>query len=251
MNSTLYPQPRLSVVVPAHNSGEALGHTVEILTAALADAPGAEVILVENGSCDGTWAKAQRLAAGSWPVPVVACQAPVGLGRAYAEGIRRATGDLVLLTADDLPFGMSDVASWRAAGCPEGLVIGSKAHPESVVPRALLRRVMTFVFTWLRRIVLNLQVGDTQGTVFVPTAWAQRAVPRLTEPGYLFSTELLYAAHLQGQAITEVPITLRERQDDGGTRIRVADVWAMAAGLLRLRRRARELGTLPEAPPGA
>lgn len=233
--------PSLSIVVPAHNSGAALEASVEILTAALTDAPGAEVILVENGSRDGTWERAQALAARPWAIPVVACQSPVGLGRAYAEGIRRATGDVVLLTADDLPFGMTDVSAWRAAGCPTGVVVGSKAHPDSRVPRAFLRRLMTFVFTWLRRIVLRLDVGDTQGTVFVPADWARAVLPVLAEGGYLFSTELLYAGHLQGLPITEVPIVLRDRDDDGGTRIRVADVLEMAVGLIRLRRRAGSL----------
>ncbi|QQS02427.1 MAG: glycosyltransferase family 2 protein [Austwickia sp.] len=235
-------RPALSVVVPAHNSGPVLEHSVQTLTCALADLPGAEVILVENGSRDGTWRLAQDLAARAWLVPVQAVQSAVGLGNAYAEGVRRATGDLVLLTADDLPFGMTDVAGWEAAGCPAGIVIGSKAHRDSVVPRAVLRRVMTFVFTWLRRIVLRLDVGDTQGTVFVPAGWAREVLPRLVEGGYLFSTELLYAAHLQGLPITEVPITLRERDDDGGTRIKVSDVLEMALGLLRLRRRAGQLG---------
>jgi len=235
--------PRLSVVVPAHNSGVALPAQRRDLATALAESPGAEVILVENGSRDGTWDRAQALAARSdWPVPVIACQSPVGLGEAYAEGIRRARGDVVLLTADDLPFGMTDVAAYRAAGCPTGLVIGSKAHPDSVVPRSALRRLMTFVFTWLRRIVLRMSVGDTQGTVFVPTAWAREVLPRLREGGYLFSTELLYAGHCQGLAITEVPITLRQHADAGGTRIRVADIGEMAAGLVRLRRRAVVLG---------
>lgn len=233
--------PRLSVVLPAHNSGAVLDHSVQVLTDALADAPGAEVIVVENGSRDGTWERAQALAAAAWPIPVVACQSAVGLGRAYAEGIRRATGEVVLLTADDLPFGMSDVSAWRAAGCPAGLVIGSKAHRDSVVPRSVVRRLMTFVFTWLRRIVLDLPVGDTQGTVFAPADWARGALSGLAEGGYLFSTELLYAGHLQGQPITEVPITLRERDDDGGTRIRISDVVEMAVGLVRLRRRAAVL----------
>ncbi|GAB78459.1 Glycosyltransferase involved in cell wall bisynthesis [Austwickia chelonae] len=232
--------PALSVIVPAHNAGPVLETTVEQLTAALADIPGSEVIIIENGSTDGTWALAQELGAREWPTPVVVCQSAVGLGEAYREGIRRATGERLLLTADDLPFGMSDVEAWRLAGCPGGLVVGSKAHPGSTVPRAFVRRLMTLVFTTLRRGTLALHVGDTQGTVFVPTAWAREVLPRLREGGYLFSTELLYAAHLQGHPITEVPIVLRERDDDGGTRIKVSDILEMAFGLVKLRRRRGE-----------
>lgn len=232
--------PRLSVVVPAHNSGPGLTDTVEKLTAALADWPDAEVIVIENGSTDGTWERAQELGAREWPIPVTVCRSETGLGRAYGEGIRRAKGDVLLLTADDLPFDMTDVDAWKAAGYPKGLVVGSKAHPGSTVPRALVRRVMTFVFTGLRRGVLQLNVGDTQGTVFVPAEWGRSILPSLKEPGYLFSTELLYAGHLQGLAISEVPIRLRPREEDGGTRIKVSDILQMASGLVRLRRRSGE-----------
>ena len=103
--------PVLSIIVPAHNSGTRLEGTVDLLRRELGDA-GIEVIIVENGSTDDTWEVAQRLAATSGPFPVLACQSDVGLGAAYREGIRRASGQTLLLTADDLPFGLTDIDAW-------------------------------------------------------------------------------------------------------------------------------------------
>ena len=220
--------PVLSIIVPAHNSGTRLEGTVDLLRRELGDA-GIEVIIVENGSTDDTWEVAQRLAATSGPFPVLACQSDVGLGAAYREGIRRTSGQTLLLTADDLPFGLTDIDAWRRVDAT-ALVVGSKAHRESRVPRSLLRSV-----------VLGMTVADCQGTIFAPRDWLAARLPDLREDGYLASTEIVYLAQQQGKPVIEVPVTLAPRHDDGKTRIRLGDIRDMAFGLLRLRARRREL----------
>ena len=220
--------PVLSIIVPAHNSGTRLEGTVDLLRRELGDA-GIEVIIVENGSTDDTWEVAQRLAAASGPFPVLACRSDVGLGAAYREGIRRASGQTLLLTADDLPFGLTDIDAWRRVDAT-ALVVGSKAHRESRVPRSLLR--------W---VVLGMTVADCQGTIFAPRDWLAARLPDLREDGYLASTEIVYLAQQQGKPVIEVPVTLAPRHDDGKTRIRLGDIRDMAFGLLRLRTRRREL----------
>ena len=231
--------PVLSIVVPAHNSGTRLEGTVDLLRRELGDA-GIEVIIVENGSTDDTWEVAQRLAATSGPFPVLACQSDVGLGAAYREGIRRTSGQTLLLTADDLPFGLTDIDAWRRVDAT-ALVVGSKAHRESRVPRSLLRSVMSGGYRVLRWVVLGMTVADCQGTIFAPRDWLAARLPDLREDGYLASTEIVYLAQQQGKPVIEVPVTLAPRHDDGKTRIRLGDIRDMAFGLLRLRARRREL----------
>ena len=217
--------PVLSIIVPAHNSGTRLEGTVDLLRRELGDA-GIEVIIVENGSTDDTWE--------------VACQSDVGLGAAYREGIRRASGQTLLLTADDLPFGLTDIDAWRRVDAT-ALVVGSKAHRESRVPRSLLRSVMSGGYRVLRWVVLGMTVADCQGTIFAPRDWLAARLPDLREDGYLASTEIVYLAQQQGKPVIEVPVTLAPRHDDGKTRIRLGDIRDMAFGLLRLRARRREL----------
>ncbi|MEP7160845.1 MAG: glycosyltransferase [Dermatophilaceae bacterium] len=238
--------PQVSAIVPARDSESQLADTVARLARALARAgdsrgggvgEGGEILVVENGSSDGTWALARELADDDADVPVRALRSAVGLGRAYAAGLRHARCEVALLTADDLPFGLTDLQAWRLAGRPAGLVVGSKAHPGSDVPRPVVRRALTAGFGWLGRRILDLDVGDTQGTVFVPTAWAQRVLPQIHSGGYLFPTELLFVAQSFGVPITEVPVTLDAAHAEHPTRIRARDVTEMATGLVGLRRR--------------
>ena len=228
--------PGLSIVVPAHNSGPRLRETLQQLVREL-DRDDVEVIIVENGSSDDTWEIAEELAPGSWGFPVRIFRSEVGLGAAYLKGASEARGEVVLLTADDLPFGVSDIRSWESVGDPSALVIGSKAHPGSVVPRSKLRAVMSWGYRFLRRVILGMTVGDCQGTLFVNRTWLQRHIPLLREHGYLASTEIVHLAQVDRRRVVEVPVVLQAGHERGGTRIRIADVWDMAVGLVRLRRR--------------
>ena len=154
--------PGLSIVVPAHNSGPRLRETLQQLVREL-DRDDVEVIIVENGSSDDTWEIAEELAPGSWGFPVRIFRSEVGLGAAYLKGASEARGEVVLLTADDLPFGVTDIRSWESVGDPSALVIGSKAHPGSVVPRSKLRAVMSWGYRFLRRVILGMTGGGLPG----------------------------------------------------------------------------------------
>ena len=209
---------------------------------------GGEILIVENASVDDTWEVASRLADADATVPIRVLRSAPGLGCAYREGLRAARGDVALLTADDLPFGVSDLDSWRLAGRPPGVVVGSKAHPGSQVPRPWVRRTLTVAFAQMRRGLLDLHVGDTQGTLIVPTGWAREVLPILVEGGYLFPTELIYVATAQGIPITEIPVRLDERHAESPTRLRARDIAQMTAGLLAMRR--RPVATGPSCPRG-
>lgn len=225
--------PLLSVVVPAHNCEAHLAGSLSLL-AQHPRAADLEVVIVENASSDDSWQVAQRLARDVVVPPVRAVQSPKGLGNAYREGIGQARGQYVLLTADDLPFGCSDLDQWLAMPRTT-LVLGSKAHPRSVVHRAWQRGLMSGAFRLLRLVVLGMTVRDCQGTVIAEAGWLRSVLPLLEEPGYLFSTELVHVARRQGIRAVEVPVVLRPA--GSGTRIRVHDVVEMVLGLVALRRR--------------
>ena len=96
---------------------------------------------------------------------------------------------------------------------------------------------MSWGYRFLRRVILGMTVGDCQGTLFVNRIWLQHHIPLLREHGYLASTEIVHLAQVDRRRVVEVPVVLQAGHERGGTRIRVADVWDMAVGLVRLRRR--------------
>lgn len=237
--------PRFSYVLPVHNQEAALRGTVERLTARLREFPGSEVLLVENGSSDASPEVCAQLArshaAGS--VPVRTARSPRGMGHALRAGIDLAMGDVLVLTAADLPFGFTDLEAYLGEQPRPRLAIGSKAHPASRTRIPLLRRVMSEVFRLLRRGVLGLRVGDSQGTILVDASLARALAPHLRCGDFLISTEIVAWGVHRGVVPVELPVTYTAL--GGSTVSPWRDSLRMAAGLFTLRRRLHDAERVP------
>ncbi|MFE4470802.1 glycosyltransferase family 2 protein [Leifsonia sp. NPDC056824] len=240
----------LSIVIPIHNSSMVLARTIERWLDYLTHGH-AEIILVENGSTDLTWALAQELARDSAHVTFQLAQSEKGMGNALRRGIELSRGDLVLLTADDLPFDFTDVEGARELDPRPPIVIGSKAHPGSRINRQAHRHLYTFGYRVFRRALLGSRVGDSQGTIIADGEWLRRYAPFLDEPGFLFTTQLIFAAELQGLPIAEVPVVLSVDHAPKPSTVRFSDAWDMGIGLLRLRRTRRAMNRQLEPGPEA
>jgi glycosyltransferase involved in cell wall biosynthesis len=228
---------RVSVVIGAHNEERILSGTVRAVVARLERHPGSEIIVVENGSTDGTLAIAQELAArcATPDVAVVITRSGKGLGRALRAGIALARGDVLLLTAADLPFGFTDLDAALALRPRPPLVLGSKAHPASTVEAKFGRRLMSSSARVLRRALLAVNVGDSQGSVFIDRELAERLLPDLVSDGYLMTTELVTRATYAGYSPVEVPIRYTNPRADSKVRP-VRDSVAGVRAMLELRR---------------
>lgn len=233
-----YPagQPSLGVVIPLHNSEGVVTRTVEAWMEFLPQEAG-QVYLVENGSSDATWERCCQLQDRFGQHRVVLLRSEKGMGNALDAGILATTEDYVLLSADDLPFGFTDVAAAIEDGWSAPVLIGSKAHPNSEIGRSRKRELISSGFKLARQVVLFSRVGDSQGTYLIQGDWARQTAPRLQETGFLFTTELVYAAELQKTSIVEIPVRLAEHHGEKRTSISKRDVIDMGLGLLRIRSR--------------
>jgi len=208
----------LLYVLPVHNEEAVLAESVTRLRVVLGEHPGAAILLVENGSLDGSAALARRLSEIDHPVRVHAYSLPVaGIGHAYDRGIREALGLVgpsrnhwLVLTAADLPFGWSDleqaIPHLDADAGP--LLIGSKAHPRSVVRVSRQRVLATWLYRRLRRTVAGMRTGDSQGSIFLRLDVAARLVERVIARGFFYSTELVFHAERLRHPIIELPVTV-------------------------------------------
>lgn len=241
--------PELSVVIPMHNSALVVQQTVASWVSRLQSGV-TELILVENGSRDETWDLAQRVAIDNDHVRFTLLQSAKGMGNALRAGIAASTGKRILLSADDLPFGFDDLDEAAKFTVMPPVVIGSKAHPGSVVERGIARDIFTFGYRWLRFMILGSRVGDTQGTILADGDWLRSVGPSLSEGGFLFTTQLVVFAEARGLQIVEVPVTLVSSTTLKPSTVRLSDVVEMGNGLLRLRRsvRAHRNADAPGAP---
>jgi hypothetical protein len=226
----------LSIVVPACNAVGSLDTTLQRLLT-MPGGPPHEIVVVENGSDDGTWELLERVQK-SWESPcrLVALRSERGIGAAYRAGVAATTGDRVLLTADDLPFGTSDVEAVLACRSLPRFAIGSKAHPRSRVPRSFARRAATEVFRVARRVVLGLRIGDTQGTFVIEGELARRLVAATSVAGFGMTTELVALAARHNAHPVELPVVLEGHTSPSRVRWLVDGV-EMLVSLLQLRRR--------------
>jgi len=233
--------PVVSYVIAAHNSATVIENTIEAAAKRLTGVP-AEIIVVENGSTDRT-TEILAQASADWPAhatPLIVTSSARGLGNAVRAGLACSRGRVVVITADDLPFGFDDLDAAEARGLGRDvIVIGSKAHPSSDVERSWKRTLLSTGYGVLRRLILGMKTADPQGTYILDGAWGRAVGQQTEETGFLITTEIAYAAELAGIRPVEVPIRLRESAHR--TRIKVSDIYQMGAGLFQLRRRRRSL----------
>jgi dolichyl-phosphate beta-glucosyltransferase len=232
----------ISYLVPIYNEEAVLARSAAAMVARLEANPGSEVILVENGSTDRSPELVEELAASlSGPnVRVIAAHSAKGYGNAMRLGIDLASGNLLVITAADLPFGFSDLDEALALPARPALMIGSKAHPRSLVAVSAKRKLMSSGFRLLRRLLLGLRVGDSQGTILVDRELAQRIRPQLASADFFFSTELIGFATRMGVEAVELPVDYRNPRP-GSTVRPLHDGLRMARAVFELRHRLRHL----------
>ena len=216
------PEPRPPgtgawIVLPTYNEADNLQPISEAILQSL---PNATLLVVDDGSPDGTGELADRLAAADIRIRVRHRPAKQGLGRAYLDGFRIAlAGGAVIVIQMDADWS-HDPATLPAMIAPivddtADLVIGSRyTAGGGVVDWGLGRRLISRGGSLFARIVLSLGPRDLTGGF---KAW--RAPTLATIPfdgihagGYVFQIEMTYRASRRGARIREVPITFRDRR---------------------------------------
>ena len=233
---------RITYVLPVHNEENALADSARAVFERLRISPGSEIVMVENGSTDDSPEIVRQLATEltSSGVTTVDALSAKGFGNAYREGLRLASGDLIVLSAADLPFGFSDLDSYLTLQPRPRLAVGSKAHPSSRVKASMARRLASAVYRTLRWLILGMEVRDSQGTILIEGALARRLLPLLSSSDYFVSTEIIALAGTLGVEPVEVPVDYTCPRSDSKVRV-MRDGWLMLRQMIELRRRIRSL----------
>lgn len=223
--------PTFSIVVPVYNETDFIPVALPEMLGQL-DGLGDsyEVLIVENGSSDGT-AETARRAAGRHPVKVITRTEP-DYGAAMRHGFLEADGDWVVNFDIDY-FSGAFLEQVRSLADVD-LVIASKRDPGSEDRRPLIRRVATLVFNLLLRVILDSRVSDTHGMKAFRSDLVTRLAPEVVSRQDLFDTELVIRAERVGYRIKEVPVVVKEMRVARSSLVK--RVPRTIRGLLRIRR---------------
>jgi len=236
------------VIIPTYNESENIGPIVRRLLDAV---PEASVLIVDDGSPDGTGTVANDLAAAHPGVNVMHRASKQGLGAAYLAGfgwgIEHGFSRLVEMDADGSHH-PEDLPAMLALLDDYDLVLGSRWVPGGRVENWPLHRLaLSRGGNLYTRLALGIRIKDATGGFRAFRADALRTIDltSVASQGYCFQVDLLWRALESGLSVVETPITFTERvigeSKMNGSIVRESLVRVSLWGIARRVREAREV----------
>jgi len=214
-----------SIVVPAYKQEASIVKNINSLKKILDQFPFKyEMIVVVDGMEDKTYEKAKKINEPN--IQIVGYEQNHGKGYAVRRGALLAKGDVVgFIDAgmDIDPTGISMLLShmvWYDAD----IIIGSKLHPVSQVQYPLSRKILSWGFRSMIRILFGFRVRDTQvGLKLFRKEVVKEVFPRLVIKQFAFDVEVLALAYALGfKRIYEAPVKLTF---NGNSSITSTNLW--------------------------
>ncbi len=203
------------VIVPTFNEGENLPRLAREL---LGTDPSLHILVVDDGSPDGTGELADHLAAETGRVHVMHRQRKLGLGTAYVAGFKYALnhGYACVVQMDaDFSHRPQDLPGLLAAAREADVVVGSRNVPGGqVLGWSPFRDILSKGGSLYSRALLRLSIRDcTSGfKCFRRRALQVLDLERLGSNGFGFQVEVNYALQCAGMRFVEVPIVFPDRE---------------------------------------
>jgi glycosyltransferase involved in cell wall biosynthesis len=203
----------LQIIVPARNEQDRLPAGLAQLCAKAASMPGViEILVVDSASTDLTAQIVREWPAGPVPVRLVSIGRP-GKGAAVRAGLLASSAPFVGFCDADVAADLSALdAATEHLLAGRQVVIGSRAHPASVVEarHSTVRKAGAAVFRGVAQLVAQ-GPGDTQcGFKFFAGPLARRAAADLTAIGFAFDVELIARCRQLGADVVEIPVSWRD-----------------------------------------
>lgn len=223
-------RPAISLVLPAYNEAENIERAVRAAAAAGALAASYEVVVVDDGSGDGTVERLQGLETELGPaLRVIRHAANRGYGAALRTGFAAAEGELVFYTDSDNQFDLSELAGALPLMNEWDAVLGYR-----IARKDARRRLLTsWVFNRLSCAVFGLTVRDLNCSFKLFRRDVLRALP-LESNDFFIDTELVVRLHRGGFRYVEKGVTHLPRVA-GRSTVRFSDIPRSLRAVARMR----------------
>jgi dolichyl-phosphate beta-glucosyltransferase len=202
-----------SLVIPAYNERNRIEACLRSVAEWVRSRPGGwdwEVVLVDDGSTDGTKGIATALADKlGLPLEIRRHDRNMGKGCALRKGVLASTGDPVLISDVDLSTPLTEWVKLAERLPTHPVAIGSRALEENLVRRKqpLYRRLLGKAGNLLVRMFAVPGIRDTQCGFKLFRGEAARELFREARvDGFAYDMEILFLARRHGLAIAEVPV---------------------------------------------
>ncbi len=221
----------ISIVIPAYNQQKTITRDIKNIEKILKLLGYKyEVIIVNDGSTDHTLKKAKVFR--SDKVKVLGYSINQGKGHAIRLGMLKAKGDIIGFIDSGMDINPNGFAmllnhmEWYNAD----VIVGSKLHPVSKVKYPYPRRILSWGYRWLTKVLFGFKIRDTQvGLKFFKRKVVNAVIPRLLVKKYAFDIEILAVSHRLGyKRIFEAPVEINFKTNT----INSANLWKTIFNML-------------------
>ena len=221
----------LSIIVPAFNEGSRIYDNLKIIGSALSGfTDDYEIIAVNDGSSDNTGDEIRRAASEDSRIIPAGYEQNRGKGGAIIEGVSLSRGNEVGFIDADLDLSPDQIETYVKAMREQGadVVIGSKMHKDSKLEYPPARKIFSFCYYIMLKVLFGLKCHDTQtGLKIYKGDIIRKVAPEQTVNGYAFDIEMLALASRCGAKLVEMPVELNYTRNTSFGRIRTGDVLKM------------------------
>ena len=222
----------VSVVLPAYRLSDQIGPNMSAVWAAL---PGAQVVVVDDGSDDGTFEEAQQAASNLPRALVIRHPHNRGKGAALQTGAMQCEGEIVVFLDGDLDLPPAQLPRLLDRMDTRGadILVGAKQGEmqEGRYPRK--RRILSVLFSFITRTLFRLPITETQtGLKIFRRASLDAVITDLRVFGYAFDLELLVRSHRAGFRIIQEPVDLEVGASSHP--LRLSTLWEMGRDTIRI-----------------
>ena len=221
-------KPEISIIMPAYNEGEHIYNNISMTLDVMREVGRpAEIVAVDDGSEDNTLAEIERAAHDFDNTAAARNPYNMGKGMALRTGFDYSRGDIVVFLDADLdlhPSQIKNLISILEEG-PYDAVVTSKHHPESRLDYPWFRKVASWVYYMLIKLLFGLPVRDTQtGLKVFRREVLSNVFHRLLVKKFAYDVELLATAVRFGFRVHEVPAVLEFKRGLNWGRISPGDI---------------------------
>ncbi len=226
----------LSIIVPLYNKENVICKTLDLIIKKCdQESINYEILIVENESTDNSYQKTKKYIENKNDIYLF--NSSKGLGNALRRGVELSKNDFVLFIPADYTFGESELEYFSKNNQNlNEYILGSRAHKNSFSKSSFDRKLITFGFNFLKKIILNLNIKDTMGTFIIESSLAKSLMSSTFSEQFFITTELVFRAIKNNIYISEIPIINKVDENNQTTVRHFYDSYYAFVDLIKLRK---------------